>query len=300
MSTKLKVSARSLIHSEPNFELTRESEKMRAFFKNFLYLFQGKAQIPNGFVGNPALKLLSSRRSCRRFKDDPVPDEIMNAILEAGRYAPSSVNLQTWSFVAFDRHDWHEIFGTKIPFNGDRAVVICSDVHRIGRVLTEFETKSLLAHTLAVFNAGLAAMAMTIAAEALGLASVMLSDTGKTGLLDIPFLREKMKLPDGVLPVATLVLGYRKIPSPGIPPRFPKDIVVFRRQYQPVPEEPLRQWYQQMKIGYKLTNLTSSFENKLHYYLKRFDQAETVLREAILNGSAEPAEVTEKQNEDVR
>ena len=240
-----------------------------------------------GIAGNATLQLLARRRSCRRFKDDPVPDEILDAIVEAGRYAPSSVNLQTWTFVTFDRQEWQETFGTKIPFNGARAVVICSDVHRIGQIITQFETKSLLAHTLAVFNAGLAAMAMNVAAEALGVASVMLSDTGKSGLLDVPFLQEKMNLPDGVIPLATLILGYRKIASPGIPPRFPRETVVFRQKYASIPREPLEQWYQQMKIGYKLTNLTSSFENKLRYYVKRFDQAEEALRRAVCDRSEE-------------
>ncbi|MFW5747864.1 MAG: nitroreductase family protein, partial [bacterium] len=43
------------------------------------------------------------RRSVRSFLDRPVPDDIFDAILEAGRLAPSGVNLQTWSFACFDR-----------------------------------------------------------------------------------------------------------------------------------------------------------------------------------------------------
>ncbi len=268
---------------------------MLSFFKNLFYLFGGKPKIPAEIAENPTIKLLSNRRSCRRFKDDPIPDAVFEAILEAGRYAPSSVNLQTWSFVTFTREEWREIFGTKIPFGGTRAVVICSDVHRIGRVLTQFNTKSLLAHTLAVFNAGLAAMAMNVAAEALGVSSVMLSDTGKSGLLDIPFLQEKMNLPEGVIPLATIVLGYRKIPSPGTPPRFPKETVVFRGRYPELPEDPLENWYQQMKIGYKLANLTSGFENKLRYYVGRFDEAESALRTAVFGRDGQTATVKEKE-----
>ncbi len=266
---------------------------MLSFFKNLFYLVGEKPRIQTGIADNSTLRLLEKRRSCRRFRDEPIPDEILDAIVEAGRYAPSSVNLQTWSFVTFDREEWRETFGTKIPFNGARAVIICSDVHRIGRVITQFETKSLLAHTLAVFNTGLAAMAMNVAAEALGVASVMLSDTGKSGLLDVPFLQEKLNLPEGVIPLATLVLGYRKIASPGIPPRFSKETVVFRKKYKPIPEEPLEQWYQQMKIGYKLTNLTSSFENKLRYYVRRFDRAEEALRRAACARTEEMSEEKE-------
>jgi nitroreductase len=34
------------------------------------------------------------RRSLRKFKQDAVPNEVLNRILEAGRWAPSASNLQ--------------------------------------------------------------------------------------------------------------------------------------------------------------------------------------------------------------
>ena len=40
-----------------------------------------------------------SRRSIRRYKDEPVSEEVMNNILEAGRLAPSATNNQPWHFV---------------------------------------------------------------------------------------------------------------------------------------------------------------------------------------------------------
>jgi len=41
---------------------------------------------------------LRSRRSIRRFKADPVPEEMLRRILETARYAPSAHNLQPWRF----------------------------------------------------------------------------------------------------------------------------------------------------------------------------------------------------------
>ena len=35
------------------------------------------------------MEVIKNRRSVRKFKSDPVPDEILTEILEAGRYAPS-------------------------------------------------------------------------------------------------------------------------------------------------------------------------------------------------------------------
>lgn len=43
--------------------------------------------------------LVKARRSCRAFADEAVSEEDVNAILEAGQWAPSPLNLQPWQFV---------------------------------------------------------------------------------------------------------------------------------------------------------------------------------------------------------
>jgi nitroreductase len=42
---------------------------------------------------------IRTRRTVREFKPDPVPDEIVHKILQAGRWTPSSSNTQPWHFV---------------------------------------------------------------------------------------------------------------------------------------------------------------------------------------------------------
>ena len=42
---------------------------------------------------------IRDRRSIRRFKQTPVPDEDIRKILDAGRWAPSANNAQPWSFI---------------------------------------------------------------------------------------------------------------------------------------------------------------------------------------------------------
>jgi len=42
---------------------------------------------------------IRTRRTVRIFKPDPVPDEILHNVLQAGRWAPSSSNTQPWHFV---------------------------------------------------------------------------------------------------------------------------------------------------------------------------------------------------------
>lgn len=45
------------------------------------------------------LDFLKGRRSIRNFQDKPVTDEVIEMILEAGRWAPSGSNRQPWEFI---------------------------------------------------------------------------------------------------------------------------------------------------------------------------------------------------------
>ena len=42
---------------------------------------------------------IRSRRSIRKYRKDPVPEDLVLKILDAGRWAPSASNLQPWSFI---------------------------------------------------------------------------------------------------------------------------------------------------------------------------------------------------------
>jgi len=44
-------------------------------------------------------EIMATTRSMRRLKPDPVPEEIIRKILEAGTYAPSGGNMQRWRFL---------------------------------------------------------------------------------------------------------------------------------------------------------------------------------------------------------
>lgn len=45
------------------------------------------------------MEAIRSRRTVRTFRPDPVPDQILNDILEAGTWAPSHSNTQPWEFI---------------------------------------------------------------------------------------------------------------------------------------------------------------------------------------------------------
>ena len=45
------------------------------------------------------MEVVKTRRSIRRYKPDPIPDEILNQILETARIAPSAAHRQPWHFI---------------------------------------------------------------------------------------------------------------------------------------------------------------------------------------------------------
>ena len=51
------------------------------------------------------LELFKKRRSIRKFKPDPVPDEYVDKIIEAARWAPSGANSQPWQFIVIKKDE---------------------------------------------------------------------------------------------------------------------------------------------------------------------------------------------------
>lgn len=45
------------------------------------------------------VEIILKRRSIRRYKPNPIPEDVLHNILEAGRLAPSAGNKQTWHFI---------------------------------------------------------------------------------------------------------------------------------------------------------------------------------------------------------
>jgi nitroreductase len=56
-------------------------------------------------ASNPILRKIVERRSRRKWLKQPVPDHLLFAILEAGRWAPSAGNFQPWRFIVAEDED---------------------------------------------------------------------------------------------------------------------------------------------------------------------------------------------------
>ncbi len=253
------------------------------FLNDLAAILRGRPQVPPTLADNALLQTILRRRSVRSFTSRPVPEDVFAAILEAGRLAPSTVNLQTWSFITFDADSWKATFERSLPFHASRAVIVLADTHRLHSLGDLLPDAPLVHHTAAVMNASLAAMNMNIAAEALGVASVMLSETGRSGMLDAAYLIEKLCLPEGVYPLMTIVFGYPSGATPPMPPKLPAEAICFPTRYREPAPEVMPAWLGQMKAGYKASHLLSSFDAQLRVYAAKLQQAEETANRLVFH-----------------
>jgi nitroreductase len=257
------------------------------FIRKLVSILRKGPRIPPSLEGNPLLQTILKRRSIRSFRDQEIPGDVWAAILEAGRVTPSTVNLQTWAFITFTPDQWRRIFDRPLPFGGRRAIIICGDVNRSQRIIDLFPSSPLVEYTVAIMNASLAAMNMNIAAEALGISSVMLSETGQSGFFHARYLKERLSLPNGVFPLMTIAFGYAKIPFAPMPPRLPLDQICAESRYPPGDQKALEDWLLEMKTGFKAARPMWSFEGQLRYYRENILRAEQELSSLIYHQGAE-------------
>ena len=76
---------------------------------------------------------IEKRRSIRKYKPDPVPEELINQILESARLAPSGVNRQPWRFRVVTDPDTRAklreaAFNQKFVEQAPVVIVCCSDL----------------------------------------------------------------------------------------------------------------------------------------------------------------------------
>jgi nitroreductase len=74
---------------------------------------------------------IRTRRSVRRYKTDPVEENKLQRILEAGRLSPSAVNKQPWHFIVVRdpsvRESLRASYGQSWFVNAPLIIVVCAD-----------------------------------------------------------------------------------------------------------------------------------------------------------------------------
>jgi len=69
----------------------------------------------NEAMTNPVLDAIKKRRSVLRFEESQIEEEKVNAILEAGRWAPSWNNKQPWNFIVITDKNIKEQLSEVVP-----------------------------------------------------------------------------------------------------------------------------------------------------------------------------------------
>jgi nitroreductase len=146
------------------------------------------------------IELAEKRRSIRGYKDDPVPENLLAEILQAGRLAPSAKNLQPLHFIVVREAAVLDALAKAYPapFFRQAPVVIATCVEpSAGWLRAQYDGKNF-----AEVDAAIAVDHMTLAAADLGLGSCWI------GAFDPVLVRSALNLPDKVYPLALLPIGY--------------------------------------------------------------------------------------------
>ena len=81
------------------------------------------------------MDVVRKRRSIRRYKPDPVPEEEIKYILEAARLAPSWANTQCWHFIVVTDPEVKGKIGEagfRWSARGPAMIVACADAAKVG------------------------------------------------------------------------------------------------------------------------------------------------------------------------
>lgn len=142
---------------------------------------------------------LRTRRSIRKYTAEPVAQEDVRAMLEAGMLAPSASNRQPWHFVVVDDRATLDRIAAEHPYakmaaDAPLAIVVCGD-------LDAEKTKGFW-----VQDCSAATQNLMLAGRALGIGSVW---CGLHPVEDrVAPVRRILGLPDNIIPLSLVVMGH--------------------------------------------------------------------------------------------
>jgi len=178
---------------------------------------------------------LLSRRSIRAYRDEPVPDALVDVLIACAQSAPTKSNLQQYSIIVVSDPAVRKALApwcprTKILETVPLLLVFCADMRRNQRV-GGFRGKPHVNNNIDTFlnatvDASLAMGFFVVAAEAAGLGCAPLSSLRDHmyGVADV------LGLPDGVFPVAGVMCGWPTLEG-YVNQRLPQSVVVHRDRY---------------------------------------------------------------------
>lgn len=147
-----------------------------------------------------AMKAILSRRSIRKYTEQPVPDEAVKELLEAAMSAPSAGNQQPWQFIVIkDRGILDEIPKyhpySQMVKQASVAILVCGDL------------KSEKHKGYWVQDCSAATENLLIAVEAKGLGAVWLGVYPREDRVD--GIRKLLGLPEHIIPLSLIPVGFK-------------------------------------------------------------------------------------------
>ncbi len=192
---------------------------------------------------------LNQHASVRAFIDKPVPEEMLNAILNAARRSPTSSNMQTYSIIVVRSPETRQrlavLAGNQSHIEQcDVFVGFLADLNRLDNA-SEMHgqplVKSLETTLVATVDAALVGMSVQTAAESFGLGAVMIG-----GMRNHPQeVADLLGFPPGVYMVYGMSIGWPQEPlgSKQLKPRLPEALVIHHEAYSDDDPRPLIEAY---------------------------------------------------------
>ncbi len=147
---------------------------------------------------NEVLNTIKNRRTIRKFKPYAIDDEMLQVILEAGRWAPSFSNLQPWRFIVIRDQGLKNLLD-----KAARESVLHLGINEAPMVILVCVDRRI--DPLHAIEAGAAATQnMTLAAHSLGLGAGWIGIWGTEAEVSIQKIFE---LPETVRAVSLLPIG---------------------------------------------------------------------------------------------
>lgn len=163
-----------------------------------------------------------TRRSIRKFEPREVPRELVEQVMHAGIWAPSSCNYQMWDLVAVDDP---EVNGRLAALSSQMGNAPVNVIVSYGREFSEESWANIQSASALIQN-------MSLAAHVLGLGTFWITQTG-----DREQVREIVGLPYDRLVIAVVAVGYPKFLPKSGPKRRPLGAVSHWNHYggRPIP-----------------------------------------------------------------
>lgn len=192
-------------------------------------------------------RYFANRRTVRRYTTQEVAPELLTQLLEEATHAPNTGNMQLYSVIVTRSEEGKRALAP-LHFNQPAAtgcsvlLTFCIDINRFnlwckeGNADAGFGNLQML--LAGAIDASLFAQQFNTLAEMHGLGCCYLGTTA----YNAPEIAKVLELPDGVVPLVSLTVGYPEGEAP-LSDRLPLEAIVHDEKYRQYTPEQIREIY---------------------------------------------------------